>query len=126
MIHHISLGVTDINRSSRFYTAVLQPLAYRVVCSGRAFVGYGVKDGVDPFYIVQRDGAHQGGPGCHLAFVAPSRMAVDKFHAEGTSRGGLDNGQPGIRASYGPGYYAAFLIDPDGHRLEAVHQELGA
>jgi len=56
----------------------------------------------------------------HVAFAAPDRAAVDRFHAEGLKTGGRDNGRPGLRADYGPKYYAAFLIDPDGNNVEAV------
>lgn len=69
--------------------------------------------------------ARPPGPGFHLAFDAPDHAAVDAFHAAGLAAGGRDNGQPGLRPHYGATYYAAFLIDPDGHHLEAVHQAGG-
>lgn len=62
------------------------------------------------------------GPGFHLAFVAPSREAVDAFHAAAMSAGGKDSGAPWLRPQYGPTYYAAFVIDPDGYKLEALHR----
>ena len=62
------------------------------------------------------------GPGFHLAFTAPSRAAVDAFHAAAMEAGGRDEGAPGLRPRYGAAYYAAFVIDSDGHKLEAVHQ----
>jgi catechol 2,3-dioxygenase-like lactoylglutathione lyase family enzyme len=63
--------------------------------------------------------AHPG-PGFHIAFAAPDRAAVDAFHQAALAAGGIDNGGPGLRLHYGPTYYAAFVIDPDGHRIEAV------
>ena len=61
--------------------------------------------------------------GAHVAFSAPNRAAVDRFHAAGLKTGGRDNGKPGLRADYSPSYYAAFLIDPDGNNVEAVCME---
>ncbi len=80
------------------------------------------QDGKDKFAIMQLDGAASAGPGFHLAFAAPSREAVDAFHEASIRQGASDNGAPGLRAHYGPDYYAAFIIDLDGHRIEAVHR----
>jgi catechol 2,3-dioxygenase-like lactoylglutathione lyase family enzyme len=66
------------------------------------------------------------GPGFHLAFNAESQSAVNAFHSEALGAGGTDNGRPGLRPQYGPTYYAAFVIDPDGHPIEAVCQRIGA
>ena len=120
MIHHVSFGVSDLAKSTAFYTAVLEPLGYRIVYSEPNVSGYGREEGSDPFYITQCDNAHAAGPGSHLAFAAERRQAVDAFHARGLALGGKDNGAPGIREAYSPDYYAAFLIDPDGHHIEAV------
>jgi catechol 2,3-dioxygenase-like lactoylglutathione lyase family enzyme len=126
MIHHLSLGVRDIARASAFYDAVLAPLGYVRVWSdlrpgeaGQA-VGYGPPDGGDKLALKQHDDAHAPGPGFHLAIAAPSRPAIDAFHAAALRHGGRDNGAPGPRPDYGPHYYAAFIIDPDGNHLEAV------
>lgn len=72
------------------------------------------------FLIVARTDAASAGPGFHLAFAAPSHEAVDEFHRIALAFGGGNNGSPGLRVHYGPGYYAAFIIDPDGNRIEAV------
>ncbi|MET0413561.1 MAG: VOC family protein, partial [Polyangiaceae bacterium] len=88
--------------------------------------GYGPEgyEAEAPFALVAAGAdAKPPGRGSHLAFVAPSRDAVDRFHAEAVSHGGVDEGPPGIRDNYDPGYYAAFVRDPDGHRLEAVLHE---
>jgi catechol 2,3-dioxygenase-like lactoylglutathione lyase family enzyme len=127
MLHHISFGVSDIARAAAFYDAVLAPLGFRRVWEDirpgedDQAVGYGLTDGNDKFAIKQRAGGQlAAGPGFHLAFAAPSRAAVDAFHAAALKAGGGDNGAPGLRPDYGPGYYAAFVIDPDGFRIEAV------
>lgn len=127
MLHHISFGVTDIQRSMRFYDAVLSALGYARVWEdvaegdADAAVGYGHPGGGDKFALKLRAGAQvAAGPGFHLAFAAPSREAVQTFHAAALKHGGADNGPAGLRPDYGPHYYAAFVVDPDGYRIEAV------
>lgn len=124
MLHHVSLGVTDIERAAAFYDAVLAPLGYVRVWSDLdgddAAAGYGPPCGGDKFALKRRAGARPAGPGFHLALAAPSRAAVDAFHAAALRHGGRDDGAPGLRPHYGPHYYAAFVVDPDGHRIEAV------
>ncbi len=127
MLHHISFGVADIERAARFYDTALAPLGYvRVWDDIRPgepdqAVGYGAPGGGDKLAIKLRpEGQRAPGPGFHLALAAPNRRAVDKFHQAALSCGGRDNGAPGLRLHYGPAYYAAFVIDPDGHALEAV------
>ncbi|RUM23633.1 VOC family protein [Rhizobium vallis] len=127
MLHHASLGVSDIERSAAFYDAALAALGYvRVwddIRPGQTdqAVGYGPPGGGDKLAIKHRPkGQRPPGPGFHLAFAAPSRAAVDRFHAAAIAHGGRDNGGPGLRLDYGEHYYAAFVIDPDGHALEAV------
>lgn len=126
MLHHLSVGVRDIERSARFYDATLGALGYERVWSdlrpGEAnqAVGYGVAGGGDQFAIKQRDEATAPGAGSHLAFAAASRGDVDAFHVAALAHGGLDDGAPGLRPHYGPNYYACFVVDPDGHRIEAV------
>ncbi|MDQ8020481.1 MAG: VOC family protein [Moraxellaceae bacterium] len=126
MLHHISLGVRDIEAAARFYDAALAPLGYVRVWSDirpgeqNQTVGYGMPGSGDKLAIKQRDGASPPGPGFHLAFAAPSRKAVDAFHEAALRHGGRDNGAPGPRPRYGEHYYAAFVIDPEGHHLEAV------
>lgn len=132
MLHHISLGVTDLARAVAFYDAVLAPLGYvRVWSDSRPgeedqAVGYGLPGGGDKLALKQvsaevlEAGSLAPGAGYHFAFTAPSRMAVDAFHKAALSQGGGDNGAPGLRPHYGDHYYAAFVTDPDGNRLEAV------
>ena len=120
MIHHLSLGVRDLRASARFYDGALGALGLRRVFEDDEAIGYGVLDDEDVLCLKQRDDAAPPGAGFHLAFAAPTRAAVDAFHAGGLLAGGADNGGPGLREDYGPHYYAAFLVDPDGHRIEAV------
>ena len=121
MLHHISFGVSNLERSGAFYDAVLSALGYVRVWADSSAVGYGLAQGQDLFAVKLRPGdAKAPGPGFHLAFAAPSREAVARFHAEALAHGGLDNGAPGLRSAYGPDYFAAFVIDPDGYRIEAV------
>jgi catechol 2,3-dioxygenase-like lactoylglutathione lyase family enzyme len=90
------------------------------VWTDRDAIGYGRAGGGDKFAIKQRSGAAAPGAGFHLAFAADTREAVDSFHRAALQHGGRDDGPPGLRPAYGPGYYAAFVVDPDGHRVEAV------
>lgn len=106
--------------SAAFYDAVLGALGWRRVFDDGEAVGYGEVDEEDVLCLKQRDDAQAPQAGFHLAFAASARSAVDAFHTAGLGAGGRDNGAPGLREEYGPCYYAAFLIDPDGHRIEAV------
>jgi catechol 2,3-dioxygenase-like lactoylglutathione lyase family enzyme len=120
MLHHLSFAVTDLVRAGVFYDATLGALGFRRVFEDDTAIGYGVEDGKDKFCLKLRPDAVAPGAGFHLAFAAASRQAVDRFHADGMMAGGRDNGTPGLRPHYGPHYYAAFLVDPDGHHVEAV------
>ncbi len=121
MLHHISLGVKNLALSASFYDAALGALGYRRVFESRTDIGYGLVDGEDKFCLKFRpDNATAPADGFHLAFAAPSRAAVDQFHRAALEVGGRDNGSPGPRPHYGAHYYAAFLVDPDGHKIEAV------
>ncbi len=123
MLSHLSLGVADLERSGAFYDAALGALGYARVWSNAEGIGYGPAGGNDKLALFPRTAAASlPGTGFHLAFEAPSRSAVDSFHAAALRAGGRDDGQPGPRSHYSPTYYAAFVIDPDGHKLEAVHQ----
>jgi len=123
MLHHISLGVGDLGRSARLYDAALAALGYVRVWAYETEIGYGSPGGGDKFALKFRGDAPAPTPGFHLAFAAASRAAVDRFHAAALLHGGRDNGAPGLRPEYGPGYYAAFVIDPDGYQIEAVITE---
>ncbi len=123
MIDHMGIGADDFDGSRRFYDAALAPLGMSVQMEvtpeesgGYHGVGYG-KDG-KPVFWVSNGGAR--GAGIHVAFAASSRAQVDAFYAAGLAAGGRDNGPPGLRPDYHPGYYAAFLFDPDGINVEAV------
>lgn len=119
MLHHISFGVSDLRRASEFYDAALGTLGFVRLWSFSDAVGYGMPGGGDKFALKLRTNAVSPGEGFHLAFAAPSRTAVDDFYAAALKAGGTDNGKPGLRTQYGPTYYACFVIDPDGHHLEA-------
>lgn len=123
---HLSLGVADLDRAAAFYDAALAPLGYVRLWRNARSIGYGPDgfQGEAPLaLILHGEGARPPGPGFHLALTASSRDAVDRFHAAAVTAGGVDEGPPGIREHYDPGYYAAFVRDLDGHRLEAVRHE---
>jgi len=123
MLGHLSFGVADLPRAIRFYDAALAPLGYVRVWTIEDQAGYGLPGGGDKLALkLQAAPVVPPGPGFHLAFDAPSREAVDRFHAEALRAGGADEGTPGPRPHYGATYYAAFVRDPDGHKLEAVFQ----
>lgn len=121
MIDHTGIGVSDVARLARFYDAALGVLGMKRVSqlppeTGADAVGYGHDHPV--FWI---DRFHPSGTRQHTAFVAKNREAVDAFHAAALAAGGRDNGPPGLReGGYPPGYYAAFVVDPDGNNMEAV------
>jgi len=120
MLHHVSFGVADLRRSAGFYDAVLSALGYVRVWADDTAVGYGLPGGDDGLALKLRENARPPGPGFHLAFAALSREAVIAFHAAALRHGGQDDGAPGPRPHYGPDYYAAFVVDPDGVHIEAV------
>lgn len=126
MIDHTGIGVADVRRASAFYDAALGALGMRRVSQlpendGADGVGYGIDYPV--FWI---DRFHPSGTRQHTAFAARSRAEVDAFHAAAVTAGGTDNGAPGLRdpaTGYPRGYYAAFVIDPEGNNMEAVFRE---
>lgn len=121
LLHHVSFGVSDLQAMAAFYDAVLAPLGQVRVWDGPRSVGYGLPGQGDKLLLNLRvDGVHPPRAGFHLAFSAASRDAVDRFHAAALAHGGTDNGAPGLREHFGPHYYAAFVIDPEGCRIEAV------
>lgn len=119
MIDHVSIGVRDLAAAQRFYDAALAPLGYKRLYRGDDSLGYG-RD-APAFWVSTSEQPVPADPrsGLHICFIAPTRAGVDAFHAAALSASGRDNGAPGLRADYGPGYYAAFVIDPEGYRLEA-------
>ncbi len=123
MFHHLSLGVADLARAAAFYDAALPALGYVCLWRKERAIGYGPQgfEGEAPLAIIQHGpDARPPGAGFHLAFTATSHEAVARFHAAAIAAGGIDEGPPGIREHYDATYYAAFVRDPDGHRLEAV------
>ena len=106
-----------------FYDAALSELGYERVWTDPSAIGYGKPGGGDQLAIKLQASVAVPGPGFHVALAAPSRVAVDRFYAAALKCGGSDNGAPGLRPQYGPSYYAAFVIDPDGYRIEAVINE---
>jgi catechol 2,3-dioxygenase-like lactoylglutathione lyase family enzyme len=121
LLHHVSFGVSNLQAMAAFYDAVLEPLGQVRVWDGPRSVGYGLPGQGDKLLLnLRQEGVHPPGAGFHLAFSAGSREAVDRFHAAALAHGGTDNGAPGLRERYGPNYYAAFVVDPEGCRIEAV------
>jgi|SRR5580704_2067251 catechol 2,3-dioxygenase-like lactoylglutathione lyase family enzyme len=116
MIDHTGLCVSDLARSKTFYSAALAPLGYTVLIEWEQFAGFGVAPKPD-FWIGQGE---PNVPPVHIAFRAESRALVDAFHRAAMAAGGTDNGTPGPRPHYHSNYYGAFVLDPDGHNLEAV------
>jgi catechol 2,3-dioxygenase-like lactoylglutathione lyase family enzyme len=131
LIDHTGIGVSDIHKSARFYEAALAPLGVGLVMritrdfkrtdDASGDLG-GVAFGIDhPMFWI--DAFHPHGVKQHTAFRATSRAQVEAFHAAAIAAGGTDNGAPGLRTGYAPGYYAAFVLDPDGNNIEAVIRE---
>jgi catechol 2,3-dioxygenase-like lactoylglutathione lyase family enzyme len=119
VIDHLTVGVTDLAASRAFYLAALAPLGFveQAPSSEDAEeVGYG-PPGLDDFWISTR---YAAGTGAHIAFAADSHEQVAAFHRAALAAGGRDNGAPGPRLEYSPGYYGAFVLDPDGLNVEAV------
>lgn len=125
MIDHLSIGVRSIAATRRFYDSALQPLGYKAMSESPGSLGYG-KDAVQLWmYETDRPVVADEKSGLHVCFTAPTRKSVDAFHAGALESGGRDNGRPGLRADYGADYYAAFVVDPDGYRLEAYCSKTG-
>jgi catechol 2,3-dioxygenase-like lactoylglutathione lyase family enzyme len=130
ILGHISIGVKDYDSAKAFYTAALRPLGLQLVYDSAEIkgaeykprtLGYGPDETRELLNIFEYGGeAHAPGRGCHVAFNAPSRGAVDEFYDEAIRFGGEGDGGPGVRLRYGPDYYAAFVVSPDGWRMEAV------
>jgi catechol 2,3-dioxygenase-like lactoylglutathione lyase family enzyme len=121
MIDHISVAVRDLAKSEQFYTAALSPLGLSKLREWpNATIGFGKK--YPEFWINRRDAMDRiaDDSGVHICLRAPDTAAVDAFHAAALKAGGSSDGDPGLRPHYYAGYYAAFVRDPDGNRIEAV------
>ncbi len=116
MIDHLTLKVRNLTRAKAFYSAALKPIGYEVLMEFPGMLGMGADRKPDLWLAQDPENVRP----VHLAFSAPSRKAVDAFHAAAVVAGGRDNGKPGIRKDYHPTYYAAFVFDDDGHNIEAV------
>ena len=119
MLSHVSIGVKDLAKARGFYDAALKPLGYKCLVEGGEYAGSGANTPELWLLAAKQPVAPNQAPGLHFCFDAASRSAVDSFHAAALKTGGRDNGKPGLRADYGENYYAAFVVDPDGYRLEA-------
>ena len=122
MLDHLGIPVSDMTRSRAFYCRALAPLGIGIVMEvtaeqtgGAAHAGFG--EAGKPYFWI---GGGNAGPPTHVAFAAKTRADVDRFHAEALAAGGRDNGAPGLRPHYHANYYGAFVLDPDGHNIEAV------
>ena len=119
MIDHVGLSVVDFRRSKEFYRKALEPLGYGLImefADGPGVAGFGA-GGKPDFWI---DGAGKASPKLHVAIGAANRAQVDAFYRAAIAAGGTDNGKPGLRPEYHENYYGAFVLDPDGHNIEAV------
>jgi catechol 2,3-dioxygenase-like lactoylglutathione lyase family enzyme len=119
MFDHISVGVADLARSKRFYDAALAPLGYRLLRERETSLGYGRTH--ISLWLLATDRPVPADPksGLHFCFTAPNVRSVGEFYSAALANGGEDNGAPGQRFEYAPDYYAAYVFDPDGYRLEA-------
>ena len=118
MLDHVGLVVSDYEKSKAFYQRALAPLGYKVLMDFGQAAGFGTER--PDFWLSGGEGASPSGP-IHLCFAAADQATVDAFHVAALAAGGEDNGKPGIRAIYHPTYYGAFILDPDGNNIEAVH-----
>lgn len=117
IIDHVTLGVSNIENAQHFYHRVMPALGFRCLWEKPSMIAYGV-EGADDFGLQFDDGSSRRGT--HVAFRAPDRASVNRFHSEALAAGGRDDGAPGLHPEYHGSYYAAFVIDPDGNRIEAV------
>ncbi len=122
MFHHISIGVSDLERSAKFYDEVLGALGHTRYMEKTGTTSWKSNAGGGVFWINLRDDLTVvNDDGRHVAFRAESQEGVDAFYAAAVAAGAKDDGAPGFRPEYRDTYYGAFVLDPDGHKIEAVH-----
>jgi predicted lactoylglutathione lyase len=120
MIDHVSVHVSDFAKAKEFYSKALAPLGYSVITEFAEWSVAGLGADGKPDLWIKADGAKQD---VHVAVAAKDKQQVDDFYSAGMAAGGTDNGKPGYRKDYSPGYYAAFLKDSDGHNVEVVFHD---
>ena len=118
MIDHTGVVVSDLQRSRKFYETALAPLGYASLMEVPGGIGVGFGEPPKPDFWLMRGTPNE--PRVHVAFRAKDRAVVDAFYRAALAAGGKDNGGPGPRPHYHPNYYGAFVLDPDGHNIEAV------
>ncbi|MFL5814359.1 MAG: VOC family protein [Bdellovibrionia bacterium] len=118
MFDHVFLNVSDKEKSSKFYTAILKALGVGPQLDTEQYTAYGTDESY--LFWLHAEGSEGATRNMHLALSAPSRKSVDEFYRAGLASGGKSNGEPGLRPEHGESYYAAFLLDPDGNNIEAV------
>ena len=119
MLNHISIGTSSLSTAKAFYDAALSVLGYQCLSEDAGSLGYGSKKVESWVLKSEKPVPDEASSGLHICFTAPTKDSVNRFHAAGLRHGGRDHGKPGRRPDYGPNYYAAFLKDPDGYRIEA-------
>ncbi|MFH1291919.1 MAG: VOC family protein [bacterium] len=133
MLNHITLRVSDFEKSQDFFSKALEPLGYKILKKDKdenidyTSVGYAVidKEGHRDFWVKKVKDYKVTTPSFScLAFTATSKEMVNEFHKAAIEAGGKDNGKPGYRVKYHPGYYAAYVLDPDGYNIEAVFDDM--
>ncbi|MGF7147114.1 catechol 2,3-dioxygenase-like lactoylglutathione lyase family enzyme [Sphingomonas zeicaulis] len=120
MIHHVSVGTNDLERSRRFYDPVLKTIGLAFMAADAEGIGWGSGQMTFSVQVPVNGEPATVGNGSHICFTAESRAMVDRFHATALENGGSSDGEPGIRAQYDDHYYGAFVRDPDGNKIEAV------
>jgi catechol 2,3-dioxygenase-like lactoylglutathione lyase family enzyme len=124
MLDHVGLEVSDFGRSKAFYEEALEPLGITLLMEFEGAAGLGKQKDQKPFFWIYGRGRPTVS-GAHIAFGVRSTEEVDAFHTAALAAGGADNGAPGPRPIYHPGYYGAFVLDPDGNNIEAVCHTAG-
>jgi catechol 2,3-dioxygenase-like lactoylglutathione lyase family enzyme len=127
MYSHVTLGTNDFTKSVGFFDAVMNVLGHPTLFKVDGTAAYGTATGPKLFILSPFDGkAARPGNGVHAAFIVDARAKVDAFYAAALAHGGTDEGAPGVRPHYHPNYYAAYVRDPDGNKIQAVcHRKQG-